>query len=66
MLICTLRPQFYIDFMKEDPYDLPLPDEVKMCHDFNCKIRVSAKAEQQIPAAKLDECSYTDQKGLTY
>lgn len=45
MLICTLRPQFYIDFMKEDPYDLPQPDEVKMCHDFNCKIQVSAKVQ---------------------
>lgn len=60
MLIYTLRPQFYTDFMEEDPYDLPQPDEVKMCNDFNCKIQASAKVEQQVGAAKTDEYSYTD------
>lgn len=60
MLIYTLRPQIYTDFMKEDPYDLPQSNEVKMCDDFSCKIQASVKVEQQIPAAKLDGYSYTD------
>lgn len=50
MLIYTLGPQVYTNFIK-DPYDLHQSNEVKVCDAFNCKIQASTKAEYLIPAA---------------